>query len=37
MTSAVHAHLFWITSRAAGTAGLLLSSVSVAVRSESCR
>lgn len=28
---AVHTHLFWITSRAAGTAALLLSSVSVAV------
>jgi len=28
---AVHTHLFWITSRAAGTAALLLSSVAVAV------
>lgn len=27
----VHAHLFWITSRAAGTAALLLSSVAVCV------
>jgi sulfoxide reductase heme-binding subunit YedZ len=28
---AVHTHLFWITSRAAGTAALLLSSVAVSV------
>jgi hypothetical protein len=31
LATAVHDHLFWITSRAAGTAALLLSSAAVCV------